>query len=44
MVSIRNGYSESFTDKCVKTFLNKVFIHARTIEIAQKKQVNIVLP
>ena len=36
--------SERFLDKCVKTFLKKVFIPKRTIKTAEEKQVTIVLP
>ena len=43
-IFIKNGYSESFIDKCIKTFLNKVFIPKRIIQSAEKKQVTIVLP
>ena len=43
-IFIKNGYSERFIDKCVKTFLNKVFIPKRIIQTAEKKQVTIVLP
>ena len=43
-IFIKNGYSERFLDKCVKTFLNKVFIPKRIIQPAEKKQVTIVLP
>ena len=43
-IFIQNSYSESFIDKCVKTFLNKVFIPKRIIQTAEKKQVTIVLP
>ena len=43
-IFIKNGYSERFLDKCVKTFLNKVFILKRIIQTAEKKQVHIVLP
>ena len=42
-IFIKNGYSERFIDKCVKTFLNKVFIPKRIIQTAEKKQVTIVL-
>ena len=42
-IFIKNGYSESFIDKCVKTFLNKVFIPNRKIQTVEKKQVTIVL-
>ena len=41
-IFIKNGYSERFLDKCVKTFLNKVFIPKRIIQTAEKKQVTIV--
>ena len=41
-IFIKNGYSERFIDKCVKTFLNKVFIPKRIIQTAEKKQVSIV--
>ena len=43
-IFIKNDYSERFLDKCVKTFLNKVFIPKRIIQTAEKKQVTIVLP
>ena len=43
-IFIKNGYSERFIDKCVKTFLNKVFIPKQIIQTAEKKQVTIVLP
>ena len=43
-IFIKNGYSERFLDKCVKTFLNKVFISKRIIQTAEKKHVTIVLP
>ena len=43
-IFIKNGYSERFLDKCVKAFLNKVFIPKRIIQTAEKKQVTIVLP
>ena len=43
-IFIKNGYSERFLDKCVKTFLNKVFIPKQIIQTAEKKQVTIVLP
>ena len=42
-IFIKNSYSESFIDKCVKTFLNKVFIPNRIIQTVEKKQVTIVL-
>ena len=40
-VFIKNGYSERFIDKCVKTFFNKVCIPERIIQTAEKKQVTI---
>ena len=43
-IFIKNGYSEMFLDKCVKTFLNNVFIPKRIIQTAAKKQMTIVLP
>ena len=43
-IFIKNGYSERFLDKCVKAFLNKVFIPKRIIQTAEKRQVAIVLP
>ena len=43
-IFIKNGYSERFLDKCVKTFLNNVFIPKRILQTAEKKQVTIVLP
>ena len=43
-IFIKNGCSERFLDKCVKTFLDKVFIPKRIIQTAEKKQVTIVLP
>ena len=43
-IFIKNVYSERFLDKCVKTFLNKVFIPKRIIQTAEKKQVTIALP
>ena len=35
-IFIKNGYSERFLDKCVKTFLNKVFIPKRITQAAEK--------
>ena len=43
-IFIKNGYRERFLDKCVKAFLNKVFIPKRIIQTVEKKQVAIVLP
>ena len=44
VIFIKNGCSERFIDKCVQTFLNKVFIPKRIVQTAEKKQVTIVLP
>ena len=43
-IFIKNGYSERFLDKCVKTFFNKVFIPKLIIQTVEKKQVTNVLP
>ena len=43
-IFIKNVYGESFLDKCVKIFLNKVFIPKRIIQTAEKKHLAIVLP
>ena len=43
-IFIKSGYSERFLDKCVKTFLNKVFIPKQIIQTSEKKQVTIFLP
>ena len=43
-IFIKHGYSESFLDIYIKTFLNKVFIPKRIYQTAEKKQVTIVLP
>ena len=43
-INIKNGYSERFIDKCVKTFLTKVSIPKRVIQTVEKKQETIVLP
>ena len=40
----RNGYPISFIDKCVKRFLDKVFIEKKTFLTASKKQLVCVLP
>ena len=42
-IFIQNSYSESFIDKCVKTFLNKVFIPKRIIQTAEQEKVTILL-
>ena len=34
-IFIKNGYSERFIDKCIKTFLNKEFIPKRIIQAAE---------
>ena len=39
-----NGYPISFIDKCVKRFLDKVFIEKKTFLTASKKQLVCVLP
>ena len=36
-IFIKNGYSERFINKCVKIFLNKVFIPKLIIQTAEKK-------
>ena len=41
---MKNGHSERFINKFVKTFLNKAFISKRIIQTAEKKQVTIVFP
>ena len=41
-IFIKNSYSESFIDKCVKTLLKKIFIPNQKIPTAEKKQVTIV--
>ena len=41
---MKNSHSEKFIDRCVKTFLNKVFISKRIIQTAEKKQATIVFP
>ena len=43
-IFIKNGYSQRFLDKCIKTLLNKVFIPKRIIQTAEKKQETIFLP
>ena len=40
----RNGYPSNFIDKCVKTFLDKIFIEKKVFSIAQKKELVCVLP
>ena len=40
----RNGYPISFIDKCVKRFLDKVFVEKKTFLTASKKQLVCVLP
>ena len=34
----RNGYPSNFIDKCVKTFLDKIFIEKKVFSVAQKKE------
>ena len=36
-IFVRNGYSEMFFQKCVKTFLNKVFIPKQIFQTPEKK-------
>ena len=43
-IFVKTGSSERFIDKCVKIFLNKVFIPKRIIQNAEKKQVTVALP
>ena len=43
-IFIKNGYSERFIDKYVKTFLSRVLTPKRIIQTAEKKQVTIALP
>ena len=40
----RNGYPSNFIDKCVKMFLDKIFIEKRVFLVAQKKELVCVLP
>ena len=40
----RNGYPISFIDKCVKRFLDKIFIEKKTFLTSSKKQLVCVLP
>ena len=40
----RNGYPSNFIDKCVKTFLDKIFIEKKVFSVAQKKKLVCVLP
>ena len=40
----RNGYPSDFIDKCVKTFLYKIFIGKKVFSVAQKKELVCVLP
>ena len=40
----RNGYPISFIDKCVKRFLDKVFVEKKTFLTASKKQLVCALP
>ena len=35
-IFIKKGYSERFIDKCVKTFLNKVFIPKQIIDTTKR--------
>ena len=40
----RNGYPSNFIHKCVKTFLDKIFIEKKIFLVAQKKELVCVLP
>ena len=40
----RNGYPSNVIDKCVKTFLDKIFIEKKVFSVAQKKELVCVLP
>ena len=40
----RNGYPSNFIDKCIKTFLDKIFIEKKVFLVAQKKELVCVLP
>ena len=40
----RNGYPSNFIDKCVKTFLDKIFIEKKVFLVAQKMELFCVLP
>ena len=39
-----NEYPKAFIDKCIKNFLNKLFVSKKIVHTAEKKQVLIVLP
>ena len=43
-VFIKNSYPSYFVDKCVKTFLDKVFIPKKVIFTVPKKELSICLP
>ena len=40
----RNGYLPNVNDKCVKTFLDKIFIDKKVFSVAQKKELICDLP
>ena len=40
----KNEYPQIFIDKCIKKYLNKLFVPKRIIETVDKKQVLLVLP
>lgn len=42
-ILVKRSYSENFIDKCVKIFLNKLYIPRRIIQTAGKQQLTIVL-
>ena len=37
-IFIRNGYSETFIDKCVNTYLNKLFILKRIVQTTENQR------
>ena len=43
-VLMRNGYTSHFVDKCIKSFLNKMFLVKEVVLTVPKKEVFIVLP
>ena len=40
----RNGYPSKITDFCIKKFLNKIYLPKKTVAIAPKKEICIMLP
>ena len=43
-ISKRSGYPPNFIDKCVKMFLDKIFIEKKVFSVALKKELVCVLP